>query len=61
MRIEDWQGVWPFNFSAEYEAGTNPDAAAIKANRFWWREQNKYMKQDARKRRAAGCRKGINR
>jgi len=26
MRIEDWEGAWPFDFSAEYEAGTNPDA-----------------------------------
>jgi hypothetical protein len=53
MRIEDWQGVWPFNFSAEYGAGTNPDATAIKANRFWWREQNKSMKQDCQK--TPGC------
>jgi len=53
MRIEDWQGVWPFNFSAEYEAGTNPDAVAMKANRFWWREQNKSMKQDCQK--TPGC------
>jgi hypothetical protein len=49
MHIEDWEGVWPFDFSAEYEAGTNPDAAAMKANRFWWREQNKSMKQDCQK------------
>lgn len=43
MHIEDWQGVWPFDFSAEYEAGTSPDDAAMKANRYWWREQNKSM------------------
>jgi hypothetical protein len=53
IHIEDWQGVWPFDFSAEYEAGANPDAAALKANRFWWREQNKSMKQDCQK--TPGC------
>jgi hypothetical protein len=41
MQMEDWQGMWPFDFSAEYRAGTNPDAAAMKANRFWWHRQNK--------------------
>jgi len=24
MHIEEWQGVWPFDFSAEHEAGSNP-------------------------------------
>lgn len=48
MRIEDWQGIWPFDFSAEYDAGTSPVDAATKANRFWWREQNKSLKQDCR-------------
>jgi hypothetical protein len=46
MHVEDWQGVWPFDFSAEYAAGANPDATAMKANRFWWRQQNKSLKQD---------------
>jgi len=41
MQMEDWQGMWSFDFSAEYRAGTNPDAAAMKANRFWWLQQNK--------------------
>lgn len=41
MPMADWQKIWTFDFSAEYEAGTNPDAAAMKANRFWWSEQNK--------------------
>lgn len=49
MSIEDWQVTWPFDFSAEHEAGTSPDAAAIKANCYWWREQNKSPKQDCRK------------
>lgn len=41
MPMEDWQKIWAFDFSAEYKAGTNPDATAMKANRFWWSEQNK--------------------
>lgn len=53
MRIEDWQGAWPFDFRAEYKAGANPDAVAMKANRFWWLEQNKCMKQDCQK--TPGC------
>jgi hypothetical protein len=40
MPMEDWQRSWEFDFAAEYERGTSPDAAAMKANRFWWREQN---------------------
>jgi len=48
MRVEDWQSIWSFDFGAEYEIGTDPDAAAMKANRFWWREQNRSLKQDCR-------------
>ena len=43
MQMEDWQGIWSFDFSAEYEAGTNPAAVAMKANHFWWFRQNKSM------------------
>jgi hypothetical protein len=46
MPMEDWQGVWPFAFSAQYKAGTKPDDAALKANRYWRHEQNKSLKQD---------------
>jgi hypothetical protein len=53
MPMADWQKTWAFDFRAEYKAGTNPDAAAMKANRFWWREQNKSFKKDCQK--TAGC------
>ena len=53
MRIEDWQANWPFDFTAEFNAGTTPDDAARKANRFWWREQNKSLEQDCH--RTPGC------
>ena len=40
MSMDDWQPVWPFDFIREYEKGTDPDVAAMKANRFWWYRQN---------------------
>lgn len=46
MTAEDWQKVWPFDFKAEFIAGTSANDAAAKANRFWWHEQNKALKQD---------------
>jgi hypothetical protein len=48
MSMDDWQSRWPFDFQAEYKAGTKADDAAMKANRFWWHEQNKSLKQDCR-------------
>ena len=48
MSMDDWQSRWPFDFQAEYDAGTKADDAAMKANRFWWHEQNKSLKQDCR-------------
>lgn len=53
MHIEDWQSSWPFDFGAEYRVGTNPDTAAMKANRFWWNEQNKSLKRNCQK--TPGC------
>jgi hypothetical protein len=48
MAMEDWQQRWSFDFHREHDAGTTPDEAAMKANRFWWREQNRSLKQDCR-------------
>lgn len=48
MPMDDWQTIWSFDFRAEYNAGTEADDAAMKANRFWWHEQNKSLKQDCR-------------
>jgi len=48
MSMDDWQSRWPFDFEAEYKAGTKADDAAMKANRFWWFEQNKSLKQNCR-------------
>ncbi|MGO9085936.1 MAG: hypothetical protein ACLQBK_11970 [Candidatus Sulfotelmatobacter sp.] len=53
MQMEDWQPIWLFDFPREHKAGTTPDEAAMKANRFWWREQNKSVKQDCQK--TPGC------
>jgi hypothetical protein len=46
MQMDDWQPVWSFDFPREHKTGTTPADAAMKANRFWWREQNKSLKQD---------------
>lgn len=48
MSMEDWQCIWSFDFPREHKAGTTPGDAAMKANRFWWHEQNKSLKQDCR-------------
>jgi hypothetical protein len=48
MSISDWQGRWAFDFRVEYDAGSKADDAAMKANRYWWHEQNKALKQDCR-------------
>jgi hypothetical protein len=48
MPMEDWQGIWRFDFQHEFNAGTKADDAAMKANRFWWHQQNKSLNQDCR-------------
>jgi hypothetical protein len=48
MPMDDWQKVWPFDFPGQYKAGTKANDTAMKANRFWWREQNRSLKQDCR-------------
>lgn len=53
MSMDDWQPVWPFDFSGEHDKGTDPDAAAMKANRFWWYQQNKSMGRECDK--LPGC------
>ncbi len=45
MPLEEWQKSWAFDFRAEFNAGTTANDAAMKANRFWWREQNKAIHQ----------------
>ncbi len=53
MSMDDWQPVWRFDFPGEHDRGTDPDAAAMKANRFWWHQQNKSMGRDCGK--LPGC------
>jgi len=45
MPMEEWQATWHFDFEGEYETGAKADDAALSANRFWWKEQNKSLKQ----------------
>jgi hypothetical protein len=53
MPMNDWQRIWPFDFRTEFDAGTTADDAATKANRFWWRQQNKSLNQECQK--TANC------
>ncbi|HZP62570.1 MAG TPA: hypothetical protein VFB28_04070 [Terriglobales bacterium] len=53
MSMDDWQPVWRFDFPGEHDKGTDPHAAAMKANRFWWREQNRSLNKDCQK--TPGC------
>jgi hypothetical protein len=48
MSMDDWQSLWPFDFQVEHQAGTKANEAAMKANRFWWYEQNRSLKQECR-------------
>jgi hypothetical protein len=48
MPMADWQNLWPFDFQAQYAAGVTPDDAAMKANRYWWHEQNKSQNRNCR-------------
>jgi len=49
MPMDVWQKAWRFDFEREYRDGTDPNAAAEKANRYWWHEQNKSIGQDCLK------------
>jgi hypothetical protein len=46
--MNDWQEIWAFDFRAEFDAGTDARDSALKANRFWWYQQNKAINQDCR-------------
>ena len=53
MPMDEWQGVWAFDFPAEFAAGASANDAAAKANRYWWKRQNESLNQHCVKR--AGC------
>jgi hypothetical protein len=53
MPSADWQTVWAFDFRGAFAAGIAPNDAAVRANQFWWREQNKALGQDCL--RNSGC------
>lgn len=44
--MADWHLIGAFDYRREFDAGVKPDDAAIKANRQWWYEWNKSLKQD---------------
>jgi hypothetical protein len=49
MPFEGWQGIWAYDFRQEFDGGTKANEAALKANKFWWHEQNKAIGQDCQK------------
>ena len=53
MPLKDWQKNWAFDFQAGFAAGTSANDAAMKANQFWWYQQNKAIHRDCRK--ATNC------
>ncbi len=53
MPMDDWQKIWAFDFRKEFDAGTSADVGALKANRFWWYQQNKAINQNCLK--ASNC------
>lgn len=54
MPMGDWQKSWGFDFRHEFEVGTTANDAAMKANQYWWQQQNKALGQDCRKTPTAG-------
>jgi hypothetical protein len=46
--MADWQLIGAFDYQREFNAGVKPNDAAMKANRHWWHEWNKSLKQDCR-------------
>lgn len=48
MPLNAWQARWQFDFRAEYEAENLPRRVAERANRFWWREQNRAIGERCR-------------
>jgi hypothetical protein len=49
MPLNDWRRIWAFDFQHEFEVGTAANDAAMKANRYWWQNQNKAIGQDCPK------------
>jgi hypothetical protein len=46
MPMANWQAIGRFDYRSEYAAGVKPEDAALKANRLWWLEWHKSLKQD---------------
>ena len=48
MGVEEWQRYWQFDFYSEFKAGTQVKRTAVKANRFWWWNQNRVLGEECR-------------
>ena len=38
MKLDAWQENWEFDFRQEYDAGSTPHDAALRAHDFWWQQ-----------------------
>jgi len=48
MPMADWQVIGAFDYRKQFDAGVKAADAAMKANRHWWHDWNKSLKQDCR-------------
>ena len=53
MARDQWQSIWTFDFQKAFAGGVSANDAAMKANRYWWQQQNRSLEQDCRK--SAAC------
>jgi hypothetical protein len=49
----DWQAKWPYDFRRAFDAGVSSRDAALSANRWWFHQQNKAIRQECEK--VANC------
>lgn len=49
MPMQDWQSIWRFDFRGAFDGGASAGDAAMKANRFWWKQQNRAVEQECPK------------
>ena len=49
MPLEHWQAASAFDFEREFAASVSSADAALKANKFWWLQQNRRIDQDCRR------------
>lgn len=44
MPLDEWNKVWPYDFTHCFRLGMSPRAAAMAANHFWWRKGDETLR-----------------